>query len=825
MGVKRNHSAAPAASDSGEALPAVEVALALPVWSTFSYTVPIHLASAARPGMRVLVPFGSRRATGYVLGPQSSAPAQPMRAIEDVLDDDPLLPASMLPWLRWMAHYYMHPPGEVIRTALPAGLIDGDVRMAAITDQGLSALEAGRATEPEADLLRRLRQRPMPVRGLYRHLRGVALVSLLERLERAGWLQVHHKLVRGSTRAKMERFVRLHPQADATAEVRSPKQRELLALLGEGLAVALTDLRARLPGAAARVRALAAKGMVTVEERPVFRDPLGEPVAADVPPPLTGAQDRALARIGAALGDGFTAFVLAGITGSGKTEVYLQATAAALARGHNVLVLAPEIALIAQIERRFRARFGASVAVLHSGLSTGERYDQWRFIRRGQSAIAIGARSAVFAPFARLGLIIVDEEHDGAYKQDNGLRYNGRDMALARGQREGAVVVLGSATPSMAAMYALHQGRYRRLELPERIESRPLPQVAVVDLRDHRGGRGTRRFLTPPLVDAMGRALGAGEQVLLFLNRRGFAAFPVCGACGEALRCRRCDIALTLHRARNVYQCHYCGYSQPASIACPHCHSDKIRPLGLGTERIEAAVQALFPQARVARMDRDTVSGRGQLLRLLRRLHERSVDVLVGTQMVAKGHDFPGITLVGIVCADLTLNFPDFRAGERTFQLLAQVAGRAGRGDRPGRVILQTFNPAHFSIQAACAQDMEMFYRREIGLRQALAYPPFSRLAMVRLAGRDPERTAASAALLVAAGRREAAVEGGVEVLGPVPAPLARVADRYRWQILFKGMALKALRRVLGAVQTEIQTGRVPQGVQVAIDVDPQSML
>ncbi len=825
MGVEQTDPAAAVPANAADPIPVAEVAVALPVWQTFSYTVPPHLSGAVQPGVRVLVPFGNRRATGYVIAAGSAAPEQELRPIEDVLDEHPLLPAAMLPWLRWMADYYLHPVGQVIRSALPAGLTDGDVYLIEITADGLAALDAGQATGTEGQVLERLRRRPATQKALYRHFPGVTLSSVLGRLERSGWLQRHQKLVRGATRPKTERFVQLMPGADAAA-ARSDMQRELLALLeGAAAPMSMSELKTRIPGAAQRVRALAGRGLLALEARPVFRDPLGEPVDPDCPPLLNQAQRRAVEKIGEAIGRGFAAFVLDGITGSGKTEVYLHATAMAVARGHNVLVMAPEIALIAQIERRFRARFGERIAVLHSGLSAGERYDQWRSIAQGGTAIAIGARSAVFAPFQNLGLIIVDEEHDGAFKQDAGLHYNGRDMALVRGQREGAVVVLGSATPSMGALHAVEQGRYHRLVLPERIKNRPLPQVEVVDLREYRRERGTRRFLTPRLIQGMRAALDNGEQVLLFLNRRGFAAYPVCGSCGEVLRCRRCDISLTLHRARNAYQCHYCGFSQAAGIPCPHCHSDKIRLLGLGTEKLEAAVQAIFPQARVARMDRDTVSRRGQLLRLLRRLHERSVDVLVGTQMVAKGHDFPGITLVGIVCADLTLNFPDFRAGERTFQLLAQVAGRAGRGDRSGRVILQTFNPEHFSIQAACAHDAQMFYRQELGLREALGYPPFSRLAMVRVAGRDPEQTAETAARLVATGRRAAEGEGGVAVLGPVPAPLARVADRHRWQMLFKGVTFRALRRVLSRIQAEMHAGDLPRGVQVAIDVDPQSML
>ena len=807
------------------AAPVVEVAVALPVFGTFSYRVPEIWADAAEAGVRVLVPFKNRRATGYVLGPGEAPAGIDLLPIEDVLDPVPLLPESMLPWLRWMADYYLHPLGEVIRTALPGGLTDAEVTLWHLTDDGAAALSDGRIETPHQELLEILRRQPTSIRSLRRRLKGSALTRDLAALARLGWIACRQTLVRGATRPKIERFIRLTEGVDASAV--GPKAGALLLpLLETGEAVSMADLRAKIPNAASLVTRLAARGQVTVEERPIFRDPFGLPVRPDLPRRLNPDQQRAADAIVSRLGDGFDTFLLAGVTGSGKTEVYLQTAAEAVRRGLNVLVLAPEIALIAQLEHRFRARFGADIALLHSGLSAGERYDQWRRIVAGETRVAIGARSAVFAPFPSAGLIIVDEEHDGAFKQETGFHYNGRDMAILRGRYDGAVVVLGSATPSMAALHAAAAGRYQRLDLPQRIEARPLPSVEIIDLRADRDKRGARRFLSAPLLTAMQETLDRGEQALLFLNRRGFAACPVCASCGEALRCRHCDISLTLHQARGVYQCHYCGYQQPVNIRCPHCGADKIRPIGLGTEKLEALVQGLFPRARVARMDRDTVGRRRQLLTMLRQLREGAIDVLVGTQMVAKGHDFPGITLVGIVCADQTLNFPDFRAGERTFQILAQVAGRAGRGVSPGRVLLQTFNPDHFSIRAACAQDPDLFYQEEMTLRQALAYPPTTRLAMVRLAGRDPERTAAAARQLGEVCRQQASgVGGGIEVLGPAPAPIERIAGRHRWQILIKDADVQRLRRLLNRVQAEALGARRPRDIQVVIDVDPQSML
>ena len=384
----------------------------------------------------------------------------------------------------------------------------------------------------------------------------------------------------------------------------------------------------------------------------------------------------------------------------------MQVAAEAMKTGRSVLVLVPEIALITQMERRFRARFGDCVSVLHSALSAGERYDQWTRILQGETTITIGARSAIFAPFDNLGVIIVDEEHDSSYKQEGKLRYNARDLAVVRAKQNDCIAILGSATPSIQSYYNVTTHKFTELTLTKRVEERRLPDIRIVDLRQTRDARGIERFISPDLHSAMKQSLDRGEQVLLFLNRRGYASFPVCAACGQAMRCKYCDISLTLHQRSNAYRCHYCGYSRAATSSCDICGSTKIKHLGLGTEKLEEMLTSLFSQARIARMDRDTTIRKGSIIKLLKGLKNQTIDILVGTQMVAKGHDFPNITLVGIICADLSLSFPDFRAGERTFQLLAQVAGRAGRGDRPGQVILQTYNPDHFCIAAAQAAGL-----------------------------------------------------------------------------------------------------------------------
>ena len=799
----------------------VEVAVAMPVRGTFTYLVESASDPVALTGTRVLVPFGRRRVTGYVLGPGSPPAGKDLKPVSRVLGDGPIFPPAMIPLFRWAADYYKHPLGDVIQTALPGGLTLADSAAYQLTDAGREALSAGDADEAGRRVMGLLENGPRPERTL-RRMAGPD-VRTIPALERRGCIHRQPLLRGGSARPRQERWARARAAAVA-AEGLSAKKRAVLEELARAGELPVRALERRVPRAAAHLRSLREAGLVDVFERRAYRDPFGEAIVPDTPPVLTADQERVVADVCAALDGGFRAFLLNGVTGSGKTEVYMRAAARALAEGRSVLVLVPEIALISQMERRFRARFGECVAILHSGLSEGERFDQWGRVLRGEARIAIGARSAVFAPFAELSLVIVDEEHDGSYKQETGLHYNARDLALVRARQLGAVALLGSATPSLQALHSVRAGKYEELRLPKRVEERPLPEVSVVDLRACRDLRGPGRFISAELNRAMGEALGRGEQVLLFLNRRGYATFPVCAACGSALRCRHCDISLTLHQALNAYVCHYCGDSRPVTAVCDGCGSAAIKKLGLGTEKVEAAVRALFPAARVARMDRDTTRRKGEIVSLLKGLHARTIDVLVGTQMVAKGHDFPDITLVGIICADLSLSFPDFRAGERTFQLLAQVAGRAGRGDRPGRVILQTYTPEHFSIRAARDQDVAAFYDQEIGFRRTLGYPPFARLAQLRISDRDRAQARAAAVALGERCRAAAAADAAgreLEVMGPVEAALSRVAGMYRWQILLKSRGIGPLHRVLEGLLAECPQLTTSPSPRVVLDVDP----
>jgi len=805
----------------------LDVAVSLPVYRTYTYGVPDHLIDQAATGKRALVFFGKRRVTGFILEHRQKPEAKDIKPVLDILDPFPLFPASMIPFFRWIANYYIHPIGEVIRTALPRGLTLADRTEITLTDRGRHALDQGGMDTDEAALMQQLQSGPRPYHLLLRNPEPKQIAILVNALETRGWIDRRQRLSGGSTRHRTERFVSL-PEGFLPPSRFSAQRRTIVDILSDRGEVSVAELKNEIPTAPALVRSMETQGQIKVVRKPVFRDPFGDAISPDTAPHLNPDQQQAVTTIVSGLGQGYKTFLLTGVTGSGKTEVYLRATAEAIGRDVSVLVLVPEIVLISQMERRFRARFGDCIAVLHSGLTAGERYDQWIRIVQGHVRIAIGVRSAVFAPMDHIGLIVVDEEHDGSYKQDGGLKYNARDLAVVRARQHDAMAVLGSATPSIQSYDNARRKKYSELTLPSRVEERPLPTIEVIDLRKTRDMRGIRRFMTPLLIDAISDSLEKNEQTLLFLNRRGFASYPVCGSCGEAIRCRNCDISLTLHRGLNTLRCHFCGYSQPFQQACPSCSVSRIQLLGMGTEKVEAAVQKLFPSARVARMDRDTTARKGSVVKLLKGLREGSIDVLVGTQMVAKGHDFPNITLVGIICADLSLNFPDFRSGERTFQLLAQVAGRAGRGDVPGRVILQTYNPDHFCITAAKRQDFRKFYTDDITFRKALNYPPFTRMIQLRISGKRADQTEHHARTLGdrirSVLRREPFRDRSIQVLGPIESPLAKLANRYRWQILLKGSRHQELHALAMTVLFD-NAFRQSRNVKIVADVDPVFMM
>lgn len=741
----------------------------VPLGQAFTYRVPDALVDRVRRGARVLCEFGRRRVLGIVLEVRDGEPEIPLEKLKtlcDLVDPRPVLPEELLGFLQELARYYVAPLGEVMRLALPA----------------VERSERERLGQQGLDL---------------------------------GKMRAVGRLVTYA--------VALGNDGDAAPPTKLRGQAvEVLAQLRDGGPSPVTELEKRWSNARAALRRLEELGLARIEKRQTDTDPfLGGEVERDTPPDLTAAQRTATEAISARLGArDRAAFLLHGVTASGKTEVYLHAAEQCLAQGGSAIVLVPEIALTPQLATRFRARLGDAIAVLHSGLSDVARHGMWKRLRSGELRVAVGARSALFAPVQDLRLVCVDEEHDGSFKQEEGVRYHARDMALLRAHRAGAVCVLGSATPSLESEHLARSGKLERLRLPDRARSAmALPTVELVDLRRQGPGPSGERQLTTPLHRAIEATLSAGEQVILFLNRRGFAPYLICESCGHLAECPSCSVGLTLHRSRGErLVCHYCGYESRVLSRCEKCASDRIAIEGAGTERIEQSLQQAFPEARIARLDRD-VAGGTKSERIIERMRTGEVDILIGTQMVTKGHDLPRVTLVGVLNADAALGMPDFRAAERTFQLLVQVAGRAGRGDRPGTVLIQTRNPEHPALQLARQHDVLGFLERELADRRELGYPPFARLALVRLDAVEESQARAEASRLAA--RARDAGGNSVRVLGPSPAPIARLRNRYRFQFVLRGTDRSAIRKSLLAVARSGSDRRV----RVAIDVDPVSML
>ncbi len=631
---------------------------------------------------------------------------------------------------------------------------------------------------------------------------------------------------------KRERWVALEAQAEGEVPPKGvgPRGREILAYLREAEEpVAISELRQIFPTCLAILQRLARRGLVTWEERLTFADPLMDhSLALKEPlPTLVPEQEEAVRALAEGIRrETFAPYLLHGVTASGKTEVYLAAAQEALATGRQVLVLLPEIALTHPVALEFRRRFGGRVALLHSGLTDSQRLNQWRRLATGRADVAVGARSAVFAPMPRPGLIVVDEEHDPAYKHEGGLPYQARDVALYRGKLAGAAVVLVSATPAVSTFFRAQEGFYHYLNLSRRVTPQALPEIELIDLKQQRGAPGLK-IIAPPLAAAVTEVLARGEQALLFLNRRGFATVVFCLFCGHIFQCQHCSVALTQHRSRERLVCHYCGHEEMVPEICPQCRSTALKKYGVGTERVEAEVRRLWPGARVARLDRDTAPHSGRGLKVLQDFAAGELDILVGTQMVTKGHHFPGVTLVGVIAADQSLFFPEYHAGERTFQLLSQVAGRAGRGEVQGKVLIQTYQPDHYVFKTVREQDYQSFFEKEVASRRELGYPPFTRLALVRLSGTPEEAVSRQAQKLAETLRRTIRnvpdLAPLVRVLGPAPAGLTKLKGRFRWQILLKSYGRPPLLTTLNHLR---QTWSPPpkSKIDLTLDIDPASL-
>lgn len=784
------------------------------------YTIPEHLRDHVGVGTPVLVPLRGRVTRGYV----SAILTQPadlgvaLKPIVDVDPDRPALGADVMELVEFAADYYVATPGDVLASALPAAARPS-ARRYYLTESGRYAL-ADQLGAADRQLLQwaQARSKGFTLAAL---LRDVAwprreAATRLRRATDKGWLSIKRP---GRGPRKLAAFRRGSGDPN---ELLSPRQRATLQVweaIPPGEVVSASVLARSFTGAYKKLKTLEEKGLVERVEVTQRLRVAHEPTLNEAPvTTLTSDQQQVLQRLQQALQErAFGPFLLQGVTGSGKTEVYLRLIEAALARGMSALVLVPEIALTPQLGARFRARFGGRIATFHSGLSVAERRDEWERVSAGEVSIGLGARSALFLPLKNLGVIIVDEEHETSYKQEETPRYHARDLAVVRGRRCGATVVLGSATPSLETRHNASLQRYERLVMPVRVAGRPLPQVEMIDLTHaSRVGDG---ILSEPLSDALKSTLARGEQAILFLNRRGFAPFVYCRDCGAPFRCPDCDVGLTLHRKKDRLLCHYCAFEMIIPEVCPGCHSLNLEAHGLGTERLEAELKQVLGSVALARLDRDTIRNRADLDRELTRFRQGEARVMIGTQMVTKGHDFPGVTLVGIVAADASLNFPDFRAAERTFQLLTQVAGRAGRGELRGQVLVQAYEVDHYALKAAVQHDYEGFAAHELETRDELFYPPFARLVLIRYEGPDEIQTRAIADEQAAA-LREVASNLGVHVLGPAAAPLARLRGQWRFHILLKAERRTELWQTIAALPR-----RTPGEIRRVIDVDPVNML
>lgn len=812
-----------------------EVAVGLPILKTFTYRVPLACEEQISLGKRVLVPFHRRKVTGYVIGFPAPLPngLDPDRVKEviDVLDEIPLFDAKMLRFFQWISSYYFYPLGEVIKTGLPPGLTVETCRILRITPEGKNRLaQLPRESKDHRLLLMCAREGEISLDLLSRRLKIQNLHSRIFSLKNSRLLTEELRLKKGRIRAKTETFIVFRAENDREGKpLLTPRESVILRFIQSRKRVSRRDVEAEFPRVSPYLGHLVKKGFVTLDFEETYRDPFqGEDFGSDKEPNLTLDQEKALSEIERSIAaGGFRPYLLHGITGSGKTEVYLRAIQHVIERGREAIVLVPEISLTPQVISRFKRRFGTGIATLHSGLSPGERYDQWRQILKGEVLIAIGARSAIFAPFKRPGIIIVDEEHETSFKQEEKLKYNARDLAVVRAKMCDALLILGSATPSIESFFNTTQiEKFHYLRLPQRVESRLLPTVEIVDMRSEKGNTKHPVF-SEKLRDALLINGERGQQSLLFLNRRGFANFILCRDCGWTFHCPNCSVTLTYHAVGRVLQCHHCGLTTPTPPRCPRCQGYRLQPLGIGTQRVEDQIRRLMPSARIARMDRDTTTRKGAYRKIVRAMESGKIDILIGTQMIVKGHDFPNITLVGIISADTILNFPDFRATERTFQLLTQAAGRAGRGAQAGRVIIQTYNPDQYSIQRAKDHDSLTFYQEEILYREELGYPPFSRLVNLRVSGSSEKVTQEFAKRLGTVGtqikKKRKIYRDHLDLLGPCTAPLARVKGKYRWQLLIKSDRSERLHRFIGELLGKIEKEAI--GVHLEVDVDPISLM
>ena len=824
-------------SEDPQSAPAyAQVVFNLPLKEEFTYGIPEHLQGQVRVGTRVLAPFGPRKITGYVVGLMDHYEGDfEIKLIQDLPDGAPVISEELLTLTRWVADYYNAGWGEVIKAALPGGIDEDHHEIFVLTDKGEAALQQHSLPQNSLKILLVLQSKTsLNKKQIEKLLRKQFSAYSLAQLVRDDYVSAQVKIKQKSVAYTTDKKVCLTLDHHTPEEIekllkRSPKQRELFELL-TGKETLLSDLSKMLPGYSAPLRELKRKGLaetIAVKQERTAIDETDPEWSAEAPQVFTDEQQSVFKQLVLSItASEFKTFLLHGVTGSGKTEVYMRAIQQALDIGKTSIMLVPEISLTPQTVNRFQRRFGSKVAILHSGLTNIERYLEWKKIREEKVSIVVGARSAVFAPFKNLGVLIIDEEHDTSYKQDSVPRYHARETAIQRAQACGAVVILGSATPSLESSRKASTGEYEYLKLEERIGDRLLPVIRIVDMRKERDVAKNYSIFSIPLKQAMMDRLEQKEQMFLFLNRRGTANYVVCRKCGFVFECLRCSVSLTFHGNSKTLRCHYCDFSVSMPGKCVECSGEIIRFSGFGTQKLEEETQALFPKARIKRMDRDTMKTRGSFENIYNEMRAGDIDILIGTQMITKGHHFPNVTLVGVVYADLSLHIPDFRSSERTFQLLTQVAGRAGRGKIPGTVIVQAHNPDHYVFDYVPQHDYKGFFEKELSLRERLNYPPFTQLVALEIESETESEGEAAVNHLKQFLSEPVKQSPGVELLGPSPAAMYRINNRFRWHLILRSQESAPLQSLVSQCLANQQLRKLTTGkIKITVDVDPMNLL
>ncbi len=803
---------------------AAKVAFPIPNSEHYHYRIPDDLKDLVGLGHRVLVPIKSRKAIGYVIGLEKPPADIKLKDIIDVLDEKPLFDKKRLSFFKWISDYYLAPIGMILKSAHPGGLGLNLNKVISITEQGKSALDSEAIDLTELQILSALSAGSLPINKILEIVQGSTNASI-NKLKLKNLVQTEYTLDRKSY-LKTERFI-TSTDKSRNKELfgiickKRPAKAKILEFILRNENTEYPQLKEVFGNLSGHLKWLEENGYIEIETKELIRDPYSEmKITKEKPVELNVDQKLCLKEIKSASNSkSFSPFLLHGVTGSGKTEIYLQATQHVLNKGREALVLVPEISLTPQLVKRFKARFGNQIAVLHSAVNESERFDSWQKISEGKIKIAIGARSSIFAPFKNLGIIVVDEEHEQSYKQEESPHYNARDLALVLGKIYRSAVVLGSATPSVETYSNFLKEKVKYLSLPLRATNSTMPRVEIVDIKKEKN-----IVISEPLKKAIWDNFSSGSQTIIFLNRRGFSSVLVCRACGETLECPNCSITLTYHKSDGSVKCHYCGLDEGKFNKCLKCGNLLIE-YGIGTQKVEEEIKQIVPDARCARMDRDEVRGKRGLIDLYNKLQKNEIDVLIGTQMVAKGHDLAGVTLVGVISADMSLSIPDFRAGERTYQLLTQVSGRAGRGTKEGRVIVQTLKPDNAVIKFAAGQNSLSFLQNELKLRSALGYPPFAKLVNIKFTAKTDSQTSgiANTTRAIASKLLQKFPLDSIEILGPSPCPIGKIKNKYRWQLLIKSSDPKELHKFTKGLQKALRHAKFAVGIRISFDIDPMS--